>query len=85
MGLLERYRELPPNPLRRGRRDVMVGVAGAVISGVGALSGVIRRPALPAELNRSIALRVADRQVVAHDQDVIALRLVPAAGGRPRC
>ena len=82
MGLQERYRDLPPNPLRRGRPDLMVGVAGAVISGMGALSGAIRRPALPRELDRTIVLRVADRRVVAHDQDVIALTLVPGAGGR---
>jgi ferredoxin-NADP reductase len=81
MGLRQRYRELPPNPFRRERRDVMIGVAGALISGLGALSGAIRRPALPGELDRTIELRVADRRVVAHDQDVIALTLVAADGG----
>jgi ferredoxin-NADP reductase len=76
MGLRERYRQLPPNPFKRERRDLLIGVAGAVISGVGAVAGATRRVTLPGELDRTIALTVADRRVVAHDQDVIALTLV---------
>jgi len=34
MGLRARYRQLPQNPFRPGRRDVLVGFAGAVISGM---------------------------------------------------
>jgi ferredoxin-NADP reductase len=75
MGLRERYRQLPPNPFRRQRRDVMMGVAGAVISGMEAVAGATRRVTLPGERDRTIALTVADRRVVAHDQDVIALTL----------
>lgn len=76
MGLRERYRQLPPNPFKRQRRDLLIGVAGAVISGMEAVAGVTRRVTLPGELDRNIALTVADRRVVAHDQDVIALTLV---------
>ena len=76
MGLRERYRQLPPNPFRRQRRDMLIGVAGAVISGMEAVAGVTRRVTLPGELDRTIALTVADRRIVAHDQDVIALTLV---------
>jgi ferredoxin-NADP reductase len=76
MGLRERYRQLPANPFRQGRRDVLIGFAGAVISGMEALAGATRRPQLPGELDRTIALTVADRRMVADDQDVIALTLV---------
>jgi ferredoxin-NADP reductase len=82
MGLRERYRQLPPNPFKRQRRDLLIGVAGAVISGMDAVAGVTRRVTLPGELDRNIALTVADRRVVAHDQDVIALTLV--GDGLPR-
>ena len=75
MGLRARYRQLPPNPLKPARRYLMIGVADAVISGMEALAGATRRVTLPDETNRTIGLTVADRQVVAHDQDVIALTL----------
>jgi ferredoxin-NADP reductase len=75
MGLRERYRQLPPNPLRPDRRALMVGFADAVISGMEAVAGVTKRATLPDETARTIALTVTDRRVVAHDQDVIALTL----------
>lgn len=76
MGLRERYRQLPPNPFRQGRRDVLIGFAGAVISGMEAVAGATRRVRTLRETDPNIALTVADRRVVAHDQDVIALTLV---------
>jgi len=76
MGLRERYRQLPANPFRRERRDVLIGFAGAVISGMESLAGAVRKPRLPGKTDRTIALTVVDRRVVAHDQDVIALTLV---------
>ena len=75
MGLRERYRQLPSNPFRPGRRDMLIGFAGAVISGMGAVAGATRRVRTLSETDRTIALTVADRRVVAHDQDVIALTL----------
>ena len=56
MGLRDRYRQLPPNPFRRERRDVIIGIAGAVISGMEALAGGTRRVTLPGETDRTIAL-----------------------------
>jgi ferredoxin-NADP reductase len=76
MGLRKRYLQLPPNPLRPSRRDVFVGVAGALISGMGAVADATKRVSIPGESDRTIALTVVDRRVVAHDQDVIALELV---------
>ena len=75
MGLRERYRQLPANPFRPRRRDVLIGVADTAISGMEALAAAVRKPRLPDETDRTIALTVTRRQVVAHDQDVIALTL----------
>ena len=75
MGLRARYRQLPQNPFRPGRRDVLIGFAGAVISGMDAVAGATRRVGTLGHTDRTIALSVADRRVVAHDQDVIALTL----------
>ncbi|RAV09811.1 oxidoreductase [Mycolicibacterium sp. GF69] len=80
MGLRERYRQLPANPLRPRRRYVMIGVAEAVITGMEALAGSVRRVTPPPELDRALALRVADRQVVAQDENVVALTLASADG-----
>jgi ferredoxin-NADP reductase len=82
MGLRARYRQLPSNPFRQGRRDVLMGLADAVISGMDALSGVTRRVNLPAASDRTRALRVIDRQTVAHDENVVALTFA-AADGEP--
>jgi ferredoxin-NADP reductase len=75
MGLRERYRQLPPNPLKPQRRYLTMGVADAVISGMEAAARATRRVTLPGETDRTFTLTVADRQVVAHDQDVVALAL----------
>lgn len=80
MGLRERYRQLPRNPFRRQRPDLFVGMAGVVIAGMEAVSGVTRRVRLPGETDRTRLLRIADRQVVAHDENVVALTLVAADG-----
>jgi ferredoxin-NADP reductase len=82
MGLRDRYRRLPSNPFRPGRRDALIGLAGAALGGIERLSGVTRRVRLPGELNRTRALRVTDRHVVAHDENVVALTFV-AADGKP--
>lgn len=80
MGLRERYRALPENPLRRGRRDLMMGFADVVISGMESLAGATRRVTLPGELDRTRVLTVADRRVVAHDENVVALTFAAADG-----
>ena len=53
----------------------MIGVADVVISGMEAIARATRRVTLPSATDRTIALTVVDRHVVAHDQDVIALTL----------
>lgn len=82
MRLRERYRQLPAHPLRPGRRYLLIGVADAVINGMEALAGAVRRVAPPREFDRTRLLRVADRRVVARDENVVALTLV-AADDRP--
>jgi ferredoxin-NADP reductase len=82
MGLRERYRALPPNPFRQHRRDVLIGMAGVVISGMGAVAGRARRVRLPAETDRTRLLRVVERHLVAHDENVVALTFA-AADGQP--
>jgi ferredoxin-NADP reductase len=81
MGLRDRYRQLPPNPFRPHRRDVVIGIAGAVISGVDALTDLVRRATPPAATDRTRLLRVIDRRTVAHDENVVALRFAAADGG----
>jgi ferredoxin-NADP reductase len=75
MGLLDRYRQAPPSAFGRTRHDVVLGLAPAVVGGLFGLSGAIRKMAALPDADRTIALTVADRRVVAHDQDVIALTL----------
>lgn len=81
MGLRNRLRDLPAVP-GRGRRDWTLGVGDAVVTGLFALSGAIRKPVAPPEVERRIPLVVAARDVVAHDQNVVALRL-RASDGAP--
>lgn len=80
MRLVSRLRELPAAPGGSGRAW-SVGLADAAVTGLFALSGAIRKVAPPRAVDRTIALTVAERTVVAHDQDVIALRLEAADGG----
>ncbi|WP_408633402.1 PDR/VanB family oxidoreductase [Mycolicibacterium arenosum] len=84
MGFVTRRHELPTVPGGHGRAW-MLWFGDAVVTGLFALSGAIRKPVAPAEVDRRIALVVADREVVAHDQDVIALRLTaPDDSALPR-
>ena len=76
MGFLDRYRQAPPSASGRMRHDMTLGPGGVALTGLWALSGAIRRMSAPPENDRTIALMVADRRVVAHDQDVMALTLV---------
>ena len=82
MGLLDRYRQAPPSISGRRRHDIVLGIADTSVSALWAISGAIRKMKPPPEPDRVIALTVVDRQVVAHDQDVVALTLA-AADGRP--
>lgn len=82
MPLFDRYSQVPPSAFGRSRHDVFIGLVDAVVSGVWAASGKIRRPAPPIERDRAHVLRVVDRQVVAHDENVVALTL-SAPDGSP--
>lgn len=85
MGLLDRFRQAPPSVSGRVKHDPSLGAADAAITGLLAISGTIRKIKPPAEPDRTIALTVVDRRVVAHDQDVVALTLAAADGsGLPR-
>jgi ferredoxin-NADP reductase len=79
--LLSRYRQLPPSASGRFRHDPMLGLAEVSIATMWGVNRLLRRPSPPPELDRTITLTVTDRQVVAHDQDVIALTLAAADGG----
>lgn len=81
MGLFDRIRQTPPSAFGRMRHDLSLRVADAAISGMWAISGTARRISTPPVADRTIALRVAERRVVARDQDVVAVTLVGADGG----
>jgi ferredoxin-NADP reductase len=61
---------------------VLVFVADVVLSGMSGLSAVLGRPPVPPEPDRTVALRVVDRRIVAHDQDVVTLTFSAADGTR---
>lgn len=81
MGLLSRYRQTPPSIFGRRRHDVVLNIADASVSALWAISGAVRKVS-PPEPGRVIRLTVVHRQVVARDQDVVALTMA-AADGRP--
>jgi ferredoxin-NADP reductase len=81
MGLINRLRNAPPSASGRLRHDPWIGFADSAVAGLFGLSGAIRKMAPLPDVERGIPLEVADRQVVAHDQDVIALTLVAPGGG----
>ncbi|MGZ6779643.1 MAG: PDR/VanB family oxidoreductase [Mycobacterium sp.] len=82
MGTVNRYREVPPSIWGRRRHDVVLHIADASVSAMWAMSGALRKMKPLSAADRAIALTVIDRQVVAHDQDVVALTMA-AADGRP--
>jgi ferredoxin-NADP reductase len=75
-----RYRQLPPSTNGRFRHDPMLAMAQVAIKTMWGVTRYVRRPSPPPALDRTIGLRVVDRQVVAHDQDVIALTLAASDG-----
>jgi ferredoxin-NADP reductase len=77
-----RYRQVPPSISGRRRHDVVLGIADASVAALWAVSGAIRKVKPSPEPDRLIGLTVVGRQVVAHDQDVVALTLAAANGQR---
>ena len=82
MARRDRFRDVPPSLSGRSRHDVFVSLIDGVVSGVWWMTGNIRNLSPPSEPDNTIALTVTDRDVVAHDQDVIALTFA-AADGKP--
>jgi ferredoxin-NADP reductase len=80
MPLFDRYFRAPPSVSGRSRHDLLIGLADAAVTAMWGLSASIRQPARPAELDRTLTLTVADRQVVARDENVVALRLAAVGG-----
>ncbi len=77
-----RPRSAPPSASGRTRHDVLLSLTDASITALWAISGAIRRPVIPAGRDRTLTLQVVDRQVVARDQNVVALTLA-APDARP--
>ena len=85
MGLLDRYRQAPPSVSGRRRHDIVTGHRRCL--GFGAVGDLRRDPedeAAAATWTASSPLTVVDRQVVAHDQDVVALTLASPTDVRCR-
>ena len=57
----------------------LLALADVAVTGAWAVTG-LRRPARPRECDRTFALAVVDRQVVARDENVVALTLASADG-----
>ena len=81
MGIFSRLRNAPASTSGRIRHDPLMGFADVAVAGLFGLSGAIRKMAPLPDVARGFPLVVADRQVVAHDQDVIALTLSAPGGG----
>ncbi|OBA92153.1 ferredoxin [Mycobacteriaceae bacterium 1482268.1] len=82
MGLLDRYRQTPPSMSGRLRHDIVVAIADTTVTALWTLTGATRKLNLPSDTQPLLELTVVGRQVVARDQDVVALTLA-AAGGEP--
>ncbi|CAJ1579089.1 PDR/VanB family oxidoreductase [[Mycobacterium] wendilense] len=78
--LVQRLKQTPPSLSGRFRHDPAIRFADLAINGLWAVTGAVARERVSRRAAQSLTLRVAERTVVAHDQDVIELRLVAAAG-----
>lgn len=66
--------------LRALHSSAMLKLADVTVTTMWAVSGTLRRPSLPAPCDPTLALSVVDRQVMAHDENVVALTLAAADG-----
>jgi ferredoxin-NADP reductase len=80
LGPVFRRRRPAPGSGER-RRDPILGLADAAITGLWAAAGAVRRIAPPAERDHTLELTVVDRRIVARDQNVVALTLAANGGG----
>jgi ferredoxin-NADP reductase len=75
------FRQAPPSASGRSRHDLSLGFAATVLNGLFNLSAAVRNVAPLPDVDRVFPLVVADRRVVAQDQDVIALTFTAPEGG----
>ncbi|MGH3726459.1 MAG: PDR/VanB family oxidoreductase [Mycobacterium sp.] len=71
----------PPTLRGKYSRDPLLVVVGGMVEASFSLFARLTRVAKPVEVNRVQTLRVARREVVAHDENVVALTLTPPEGG----
>lgn len=76
----ERFRDVPPSTTGRLRHDAALRLADATVSAIWRLSATVRRPPEPPRRDRTRVLSVVGRQVVAHDENVVALTLAAVDG-----
>lgn len=62
------------------RYSALLGLADVTVTGLWTATGRLRKPIPPPQRDRTLALTVTDRQIVAHDQNVVALTLAAADG-----
>ncbi|KDF02076.1 ferredoxin [Mycolicibacterium aromaticivorans JS19b1 = JCM 16368] len=73
--MIVRLGSAPPSVSGRTRHDPFLRLTDASIRALWAISGAVRRPAMPQARERTFSLQVVDRRVVARDQNVVALTL----------
>jgi len=69
-----------PQRLRALPSIALLRLADLTVTTMWATSGTLRRPRLPAPTDPTLTLTVVDRQVMAHDENVVALTLAAADG-----
>ena len=82
MARFPRVTEVPPSTSGRSRHDPLLGLAKVVVTGVWGITSSFRRPRPVTQPDRTHVLRVVDRRVVAHDENVVALTFAAADGER---
>jgi ferredoxin-NADP reductase len=80
MSLFPRVADLPPSASGRSRHDPLLGLAKVIVSGVWGITSSIRKRPRLAERDPTRVLRVVDRRLVAHDENVVALTLAAPDG-----
>jgi ferredoxin-NADP reductase len=76
--LSAKLRNVPPSASGRSGHDPLLGLANVFVSGLWGLSSSIRTPPPVPQPNRMHALRVTERRVMAHNENVVALTFASA-------
>lgn len=80
MPVFERFRHAPPSTSGRSAHDPLIDLVDVVLSGVWRVTGRLRNPRQPVEFDRSLTLCVTRREIVARDENVLALTLAGTQG-----